>query len=328
MPANLQKCIDQIIEALQEIKTAINANESNEIVTQSNEIVEPYIEKPEQKITFDPATMPAPPINQDDFQDLVYALNSDVWPEAANQFLICDPDVEEDKILRGNGILDLMIGEEIQNLKFLDFGCGEGYSVQSAKEKNTSLAVGYDIKQFQNWEKDTSEKINFSTNWDTVKQYGPYDVILCFDVIDHAIQETPQELIQKMKSVLSPTGKIYLRAHPWTSRHANHFYHKLNKAYIHLVFSDAELKQIDDSWMSEKYYEHNNGVTKPLLTYNGWFQQAGLEVEHNRKQTEEVEDFFKTPSIAKRIQKNTQFTEFPEFQMTLQFIDYVLTHKK
>ena len=248
MPANLQKCIDQIIEALQEIKTAINANESNEIVTQSNEIVEPYIEKPEQKITFDPATMPAPPINQDDFQDLVYALNSDVWPEAANQFLICDPDVEEDKILRGNGILDLMIGEEIQNLKFLDFGCGEGYSVQSPKEKNTSLAVGYDIKQFQNWEKDTSEKINFSTNWDTVKQYGPYDVILCFDVIDHAIQETPQELIQKMKSVLSPTGKIYLRAHPWTSRHANHFYHKLNKAYIHLVFSDAELKQIDDSW--------------------------------------------------------------------------------
>ena len=328
MPADLQKCIDQIIEALQEIKTAINVETTNEIVIQAHEVVEPYIEKPEQKITFDPSKMPEPPVNQDDFQDLVRALESDVWPEAANQFLICDPDVEEDKILRGSGILDLMIGEEIQNLKFLDFGCGEGHSVQAAKEKNASLAVGYDIKQYPNWDKNNSTNIIFNSDWEVIKQHGPYDVILCFDVIDHAVNEDAAVLIHKMKSVLSPNGKIYLRAHPWTSRHANHFYHKLNKAYIHLVFSDAELKQIDNSWMTDKYYEHNNGVTKPLLTYNEWFQQAGLEVEHNRKMTEEVEDFFKTPAIAKRIQKNTQFTEFPEFQMTMQFIDYVLIHKK
>ena len=323
MVKTLQECIDTIIESLQEMKQIMSEDDKSPKETlQVQSIV-----KEEKKQTFNPENVPAPPIDSNpegDFASLAKTLEDERWPTAVNPRLICDPNNEVEKTARGRGILDLMVGqEEFKNANFLDFGCGEGYSVKAAIGK-AAYAVGYDVQPNNNWI--TGDNFLFTDQWDEVVKKGPYKSILCFDVIDHSMDESPLNILKKMKSVLADDGKIFLRVHPWTSRHANHFYHHINKAYIHLVFTEEELKKLHPEWgsLESKDYTFNVGFNRPLLTYKSMIEEAGLAIEYKRDMKEDVEPFFRTPIIAKRIQNKVGLNEFPAFQMQLQFVDYCL----
>jgi hypothetical protein len=52
--------------------------------------------------------------SMDTFEKLKIALTSDRWPEAVNTSLICDPTIEADKVVRGRGVIELIIEEEIK----------------------------------------------------------------------------------------------------------------------------------------------------------------------------------------------------------------------
>lgn len=252
-----------------------------------------------------------------DFESLKKAVQSDKWPEAIPPAWICDPYDSVTRKERAHGIIDIMIEEPLAGLKFLDMGCGEGDIVGLASEQN-SLAVGYDIAaKDYSWNK--FPQALFSTDFEQIRANGPYNVILIYDVLDHVIGD-PVELLKKAASVLAPNGKIYLRVHPFTSRHATHLYQKLNKAYLHLVFTPSELKEIIPDYVEEP----NLKVVYPIKTYQTLIDNAGLKVKDRHDIKEIPEVFFKIPKIAERIMKTTGTTTFPDFQMTLQFIDYVL----
>jgi SAM-dependent methyltransferase len=290
--------IDEAIKSLMEIKNSI----SNTVVT----------------------TQSVAPITTTDdlgdFESLKKALLSEKWPYAVNPSLICDTNSDSDKKDRGIGIMELLIEEALtKDQKFLDFGCGEGHCVICAPDTiGCGVAVGYDKKNY-NWP--SVPKTRFTTSFDDVATIGPYDAILIFDVLDHVENETPLNLLKKAKSVLTPEGKIYIRCHPWISRHGTHLYQKLNKAFAHIVFTDEELAQLSDH-----VADPNTKVVFPLDTYARLFDEAGLKVANERRITEKVEAFFKIPKITERILQNTKHAKFPEFQMSLQFIDYVLTN--
>lgn len=304
--AKMQEGIDQIIGGFLKMKQALG-NETTVDDTLAAQSVS------------DPSADPSNDL--DDFEKLKTALESDRWPEAVNKNLVCDPESESDKIERGRGVVDLMIEDALPNLRFLDFGCGEGHSALYVAEERAALSVGYDIKASDQWAKlPKLENLLLTADFEEVQRRGPYNAILLFDVIDHATHETPQDILKKAASLLADRGRVYLRAHPWTSRHATHLYHDLNKAYIHLIFKEEEL----DSLVKPRFREHNIGVKYPLMTYAGYFKAAGLKEVNRREIKEAVEPFFKIPKIAERIMKNTEFNQYPEFQMSLQFIDYVL----
>ena len=73
-----------------------------------------------------------------------------------------------------------------------------------------------------------------------------------------------------------------------------------------------------------KFEEENNGPIHPIAGYGKFIKESGLKEVNRRDITESPEAFFKTPEISKRIMENTGHDSFPEFQMSLQFIDYVL----
>ena len=256
------------------------------------------------------------------FDQLKVALQSDKWPEAVNPNLICDPHSEEDKKERARGVIELMIEEDMTDLKFLDFGCGEGHCADISTEYGTTTSVGYDIIESKHWG-DIPQKDNLvlTKSWQSVKDNGPYNVVVLFDVIDHLKKQTGDQVLSLIKSVLADDGKIYMRCHPFTSRHATHLYHDLNKAYIHLVFTDEEIKELVPN---SEFFEDSTRVIAPLRTYGEFIEKAGLKTINRRDITEKVEPFFKIPKIAERIMQRTNFKSFPEFQMGLQFIDYVL----
>jgi 2-polyprenyl-3-methyl-5-hydroxy-6-metoxy-1,4-benzoquinol methylase len=259
--------------------------------------------------------------SDNDFENLKKALLSDKWPECVNSTIICDPKCEDDLIARGKGIVELMMFEGFKpGTKFLDYGCGDGYAV-TATTNMTALSVGYDIKP-QGWSKFAdAPNLLLTSNFEEVKAKGPYDVILLYDVLDHLQLESPTAVLKKAASVLTDDGSIYMRVHPFTSRHATHHYTSINKAYIHLVFTPEELKQLIPV---DEYASENIGVTYPVKTYPEFIAQAGLKIITDRRTTDTVEPFFRIPKIAERIMKNTKMPQFPEFQMSIQFLDYVL----
>ena len=312
----LNKGFDQMIDLMGEMKKSLSDEPPKQAA--------PKQEQPKQAPEAAPA--PAAPeaaaieeYDYSSFEQLKKAILSDKWPEAVNPNLICDPSSETDKVERGRGIIELMIEEDLTGLKFLDIGCGEGQCANLTTDYGTELSVGYDISEFPSWT--GFEKPTMTTDFEKVKENAPYDVIILFDVIDHIQQEDPVSLLNKAREVLKDDGKIYMRVHPFTSRHATHLYHDLNKAYAHLVYTEEEIEKLAPG---SQHAEANSGVLYPLRTYNEYVDKAKLKCVNRRDITEKVEPFFKIPKIAERIIGNTKMSSFPEFQMSMQFIDYVL----
>lgn len=273
---------------------------------------------PRSELKFDPPC--------DEFNIIGDLLNSESWPEAVFPAQIADLNSETDKDERAQGISNILL-PPLDGKRFLDFGCGEGHLAAYAS-KEAEYSVGYDIlaPKASRFEWDAPQQsMLLTTDFGSVKEHGPYDVILLYDVVDHC--ESPSELLEMAKSVLAPEGRLYMRCHPWCSRHGGHAYRFLNKAFAHLIFSEEELRTMGVEL--EKVVK----VVRPLDTYAKMIAKAGLvldsdlEVDH-----QQVESFFRdTPPIARRILKRWGVSSWsddpPEFQMSMCFLDYVLKKK-
>lgn len=308
----LSKSVDEAVAILLDLRKKINREMNNK----ANKKTEPT-----EALTETTESIPSEDL--EGFSALKRALESDKWPEAVNPNLICHPDNEGEKLERGRGIIELMIEEDLKDLKFLDFGCGEGQCAFAAASYSPKQVVGYDSKEQYSWNKQVHEKLQYTTDFEVVKENGPYDVITIFDVIDHIKNEDPSEFLRKAKSVLADKGKIYMRCHPFVSRHGTHLYHELNKAYVHLVFTEDELNSlVPDS----KWKEDSIKIIYPIKQYLEIIEKSGLKIIDRREVKENVEPFFKIPKIAERIMKNLNVNSFPEYQMSIQFIDLKLAH--
>lgn len=259
-----------------------------------------------------------------EFDILKNLLKSDRWPEAVAKSKIANEDSEQDKRERAEGISNTLM-PVLHNKKFLDFGCGEGYVVKHNANRS-SMSVGYDIKSNSKsfaWE-EVGEKMLLTTDFEKVREYGPYDIILIYDVLDHIENETIEQVLEKAKSVLEPEGIIRLRCHPWSSRHGGHAYKEINKAFVHLVFNDEELKELGLN------LESNQKITNPIKTYNDAILSVGLVKQSEVElETQEVEDFFEqNPLIKNRILQSLGLTEWtpqsPKHQLSQCFLDYIL----
>jgi SAM-dependent methyltransferase len=240
------------------------------------------------------------------------------WPHAVDPALICDN--EEKAAHRANGILDILVGEPIKDKKILDFGCGEGQTIPAAKVREAALAVGYDIDA----DKYKFDKADFTDNFKEVEKKGPFDIVLLHDVLDHVVGMDPVHILQQAKSVLSNDGRIYLRNHPWSSRHGGHLYLKNNLAFLHLILDEFELMRCEGLQV-----EHNVKVTTPLQTYKNWIDQAGLSIKNELVIKSEVEDFFlNKPAIQERLSQHWSNPELIKVFMEIDFVEYVLEKPK
>lgn len=247
-----------------------------------------------------------------ELEDLKALLLSNEWPYAVDPLMICDENLEQDKFERAAGILDTVVDINFSGLKFLDFGCGEGHTVLEAKKRN-AIAYGYDPIQKGN----LYDGIEITNDFNIVESNAPYNIILLYDVIDHC--DSPIEILQQVKKISNKDTKIFIRCHPWTSRHASHLYKKMNKAFMHLVFTQQELAEMGFE------LEKGQRFLWPLKTYRQLFLDSGLKVisENIEKQLPEL--FFKNNKlIFSRISRLFGIQSFPEFQTSQNFVDYTV----
>lgn len=260
-----------------------------------------------------------------EFTELRMLAKSSAWPNAVPQDMICGDD-DDSKFSRAAGIVHDFIKTDLTNKSFLDFGCGEGHIPHLiANLLGSKKVCGFDINP-QHWDKlKPLPNLTLTTNYNDIKNLGPFDVILLNDVIDHA--EDPLNVLEQVREVKEPqTGKIFMRCHPWTSRTGTHLYKELNRAYLHLAFEEKELLNV----MGLRGL-FTNKIIDPLPTYRNAIKNAGFTILQEDIIRHPVELFFTTKNfILRRIQENfakkdPKFaTEFPRDILEIQFVDYVL----
>lgn len=257
---------------------------------------------------------------KNDFEIIKGILNTDAWPKAVDEDLICDTNNEEHKLNRATGIVDVMITIPVNGKKVLDYGCGNGHVVKICADKESQFSVGYDIKnEFIALE---NKNAILTNRWREVQERGPYDIIVACDVLDHLENINPVDALKQMKEVLAHNGKIFVRYHSFMSRHYAHLYKTINKAFVQLVFTNEELKNL----FPNENVNFNNKVYFPIKTYHDNATAAGLQVENEYIIKSNVEDFFHRQEILDRILFNTPFKKLPQVQMEMDFVDHILTH--
>jgi 2-polyprenyl-3-methyl-5-hydroxy-6-metoxy-1,4-benzoquinol methylase len=248
-------------------------------------------------------------------QDL---LGIDCWPEAVPENLV-KPPTDTDQKKRSNSIMDSILDKSLDGLNFLDFGCGDGFMSQEAKRRGANVVVGYDIMLSEKWK--NIPEVHFTTSSTEIEE-DFFDVVFLYDVLDHAIDA--EEVMSMIGKAVKKTGTIYVRCHPWTSRHATHLFKQgLNKAYMHLFLSWDEIHDITKQKPMFTRHEKN-----PIEAYRWWFKN--FKIVKERKMAETVSDFFKHPDFKTLLANEQNLLDVDEFLklMEIQFVDFKLCPKQ
>lgn len=298
-------------------------NSPKEFIQQMREMLK-FMEKihnQEYKVPVNPETKTA---QLKDFTELRLLLKTTIWPKAVedNQLLIKEDTLEKTE----KAILTLisLVKSEFENQKILDLGCGDGFcSFVAVSNLYAKKSVGYD-KENNGWEKLQNENVVLTTDWDVVKSNGPYDIIFANDVLDHS--EDFDVILEKTKDLRTENTRTFIRCHPWCSRHGAHLHTQINKAFVHIVFSDEELQIMG----YKPKFTHR--LLDPLTSYRKLFQKIGFTILAEEVTKTPVEPMFHTnEKILRRIKEKWQTMtgysddrRFPREYLEIEAVDFTL----
>jgi 2-polyprenyl-3-methyl-5-hydroxy-6-metoxy-1,4-benzoquinol methylase len=253
----------------------------------------------------DPATGPPKDPTNDIDKKLRMLLHSDKWPLAVEPSRMCDPNSDDDKLVRAAAILDQVVDVQIAGLRFLDYGCGEGHAAFVASD-DAELSVGYDLSNM-GWGQ-FPDRHNFILT-DDPSDYHPFDIILMHDVLDH-VEDDPIAVLEHARDMLGPRGRLCVLCHPFSSKTGGHNCRLLNRAYSHLFFPEESSGQ---------------KVIRPLEEYKTWFSAAGLVIKHERPFFGDVPKLFQLPHLSERIRLIYGEEKLPEEELRVDAIVYSLS---
>lgn len=252
--------------------------------------------------------------NLKDLSSLRQILKTDVWPNSI------DKNTYDEKENLVNFISSVV---NLENLDVLFLGQEAYLFNEIVKEKKTNKSISYfETNKSSIYEKeDKDECFTLLTDkFDEIIKEGPYDVIICYDFLEHSSQP-PEKILNILKNLRKNNGPIYLRTHPYCSRFHDHNYMHLNKAYTHLIFNESEkLKLGCLSGMK---------TCEDLLTETDYFKLFyNLELEiKERKVVEHLPEgfFFEQKIIMERMKSKLNIEILTPEEIGIEFIDYVLS---
>lgn len=251
-------------------------------------------------------------INLKNLTELKMLLKSDFWPNA-----LSDEELNENKEEKIQNILKNIVNVEDMDVAY--FGDNGDIFVKEILKSKAKKAICFTSDKKANLYsiEEPNQYGLVTNNKNDVLKNGPYDLIICFDFIEHT-GESPESWLSFMKNIRKTNGPIYLRAHPYCSRYHDH--NLANKAYSHLVFNDSEKLKVG--------CPNGKKTCKELLTENEYFKlfySLDLTIVERNIIDYPIEDLFiKNTDINDKIKehlgKEMLFTE----ELAFEYIDYLL----
>lgn len=255
-----------------------------------------------------------------EFANLSEMLRDDRWPEAVSPDMM-NPD-DAMKMQRAVAIMGAFFSDGVKGKSFLDFGCGEGFVARQARFDDAKISVGYDITQQGEfaWEQEEAGLL-LTKDWSRVEKYGPYERVLLFDVLDHVAGFKQEEVMRAVRSVCTDDAIVAVRCHPFYAKHGGHLYRTINKAYIHLVFSTDELKQLGCTYDME----HFRHPFDPVI-YLSFFED-GFKLLQRSEDREDYDTFFNQPLFPNRFKGNLFGDCYRPELLSINAVDFILKSK-
>jgi len=208
----------------------------------------------------------------------------DDWPQAIDESFICRN--AEDEMYRAQAIVELLIDENLNEKKFLDFNLSENYCVNYVNRNKKAL---FSAGLYLHAEEKEEQKLLVTSDYQKIVSFAPYDIILAFDVFNH-LETDIDDCFKRLYNIIAKDGFFYLRTHPYSSRHATHFYKEENKAYMHYV------KQCG---------VHHNKINID----EKYLESVGFSVITKRDLFQPIENYFTDKFFYKNINE-IQFTDY------------------
>lgn len=134
------------------------------------------------------------------------------WYELRNPHVMIG--FENYKIYRGYHKKFLKRNKKISGLKILDLGCGAGEFIFELQRRGAHVfGVDFDKSAINIAKEKFQLKNVFSNSFENFfekKDLPKFDIITFFEVLEH--QDNPVDFLEKIKKMLSPTGRIALSA--------------------------------------------------------------------------------------------------------------------
>ncbi len=140
-----------------------------------------------------------------------------------------------------------------QDMRVLDIGCGPDQTLpmvlRTSQAHVPSLYVGVDLNHLTRktgmaWTR-IHDKFNYVDDWKKLKKEhgGDFDVIVCFEVIEHMKREDGLRLLQSIRAMLAPDGVALVSTPVYNERHmaANHV-HEYRFQEMREVVAEAGLE--------------------------------------------------------------------------------------
>lgn len=292
-----------------------------EFIAQMHEMIKfmQKIHNQEYKIIANPETKAE---QLKDLTELRFLLKAAIWPQAVDEEQILGND---EKIEIALATLTSLITCDIENKSILDLKCEDGMCCYlTTNNFYAKKSVGYDTVE-HDWSSLKQDNVILTTNWDVVKENGPYDIIYANDLLDHS--NDFDKILENIKEIKTESCRIFIRCHPWVSRHGAHLHSQINKAYVHLVFSEEELQS-----MGYKTNKFTHRLLDPISSYRNLFQKYGYSIISQQPLITTVEPFFYTNErVMRRIKEKWQTMSgysdgktFPRDFMEIEAVDFTL----
>lgn len=107
-----------------------------------------------------------------------------------------------------------------RKIRILDVGCGEDAPMATVLSfhgpwNDVLLYLGVDVKPLKKKPKSgwiqIMDEFDFTTRWKEVRDLGPFDVMTCFEAIEHMDPEAGARMLRAGRRMLTPeTGRWYL----------------------------------------------------------------------------------------------------------------------
>ena len=152
-----------------------------------------------------------------------------------------------------NRIKDTIKYLEDNNLQGKIADCGENNPMKEAIENHFNIKI---------------DSIEWNFNWFCHNVTEDYDVILCFEVLEHVMN--PLLFLNQLRDLLNSNGVIYLST-PYQQPQilkAIHHYHEIPTDRLMWLFKSAKLtvKDSDRITIAGNWYNHILGI-RPVLRY-------------------------------------------------------------